>query len=61
MQYSFSPGVYYMFTENFMGLGSLGGVYASWYRSGNFDSFGLAASFLQSFNLGIAYRFAKGR
>lgn len=58
-QYSFSPGVYYMFTGNFMGMGSLGGVYAAWQRGTNYHNLGLGVSFLQNFNLGIAYRFSK--
>jgi hypothetical protein len=46
--YNFNPGVFYKFSENFFGEANIGGVYASYY--------GIGASFLQYFNLGINYR-----
>lgn len=54
--YTFSPGVFYKFSENFIGEANIGGVYAN-YSSGNFTrAYGLGASFLQYFNLGFNYR-----
>ena len=55
--YSFKLGVFYKFSENFLGEGSIGGVDASYYPSGDVKSFAISASFLQYFNLGINYRF----
>jgi hypothetical protein len=57
--YSFQPGVFYKFSENFFGEGNIGGVYASYYSDGSTKNFGIGASFLQSFNLGINYRIEK--
>jgi len=59
--YQFNPGVFYRFSNRFIGEGNIGGVYASYYRNGNNDTFGIAASFLQSFNLGINYVIGKNK
>jgi len=54
--YSFQPGVFYKFSEYFFGEGSIGGLFAYYYGDGVTKNFGLGASFLQYFNLGINYR-----
>jgi len=54
--YKFSPGVFYRFSKRFIGEGNIGGVYASYYGDGNDNNiFGIGASFLQYFNLGVNY------
>jgi hypothetical protein len=53
--YQFSPGVFYRFSKNFMGEGNIGGVYASYYGGQGSRNFGIGASFLQTFNLGVNY------
>lgn len=59
-QYSFNPGVFYQFSDSFLGEANLGGLYASYYkRKGNESYFGLGASLFQYFNVGISYRFSK--
>lgn len=59
-QYSFNPGVFYRFSDAFLGEANLGGLYASYYKQeGNGSYFGLGASFFQYFNVGISYRFSK--
>ena len=58
--FQFSPGVFYQFSERFLGEANMGGVYANTYDiPGDGYSFSIGASFLQSFNLGINYRFGK--
>lgn len=55
--YRFSPGVYYKFSDNFLGEANIGGAYASYRKNkGGSKSFGAGVSFLQYFNLGINYR-----
>lgn len=59
-QYSFSPGVFYQFSDRFLGEANIGGVYASFYKPyEDGTAFGLGASFFQYFNLGINYKFSK--
>lgn len=59
-QYSFNPGVFYRFSDAFLGEVNIGGLYASYYKMrGNGSYFGLGASFFQYFNVGISYRFSK--
>jgi hypothetical protein len=53
--YSFNPGVFYRFSDSFFGEANIGGIYASYYKNDNGDNFGVGASFLQYFNLGINY------
>ena len=55
VSYNFSPGVFYRFSNRFMGEGNIGGVYASYYSGHSNNNFGIGASFLQYFNLGINY------
>jgi hypothetical protein len=55
MSYQFSPGVFYRFSKRFMGEGNIGGVYTSYYGGQGTHNFGIGASFLQNFNLGINY------
>jgi len=55
LTYHFSPGVFYRFSKRFMGEGNIGGVYASYYSAQGSNNFGIGASFLQYFNLGINY------
>ena len=58
--YTFSPGVFYKFSDNFLGEANIGGLYASYsYENNVQNSFGVGASFLQYFNLGINYRIMK--
>lgn len=54
--YSFSPGVFYKFSEHFFGEANIGGLFASYSSNGNSSNYGIGASFLQYFNLGINYR-----
>ena len=55
--YRFSPGVFYMFSNNFLGEANIGGAFASYNRnSGGAKNFNAGLSFLQFFNLGINYR-----
>lgn len=61
-QYSFSPGVFYQFSDRFLGEANIGGVYASFYKPyADGTCFGLGASFFQYFNLGVSYKFSKKR
>ena len=53
--YKFNPGVFYRFSRRFMGEGNIGGVQASYYGGQGTHNFGLGASFIQNFNLGINY------
>ncbi len=55
VSYHFNPGVYYRFSNRFMGEGNIGGVYASYYSGQSSNNFGIGATFLQYFNLGINY------
>lgn len=55
LSYHFNPGVFYRFSNRFMGEGNIGGVYASYYSGQGSNNFGIGASFLQYFNLGINY------
>ena len=59
LAYNFTPGVFYRFSHRFMGEGSIGGVYASFYGGEGANSYGIGASFLQYFNLGINYLIEK--
>lgn len=61
VSYKFSPGVFYRFSKRFIGEGDIGGVYASYYGGQRTHSFGIGASFLQSFNLGINYLIGKNK
>jgi len=55
VSYQFSPGVFYRFSKRFMGEGSIGGVFGSYYGGQEVHNFGVSVSFLQIFNLGINY------
>jgi len=55
--YTFSPGVFYKFSDHFFGEANIGGLYASYYSGNNSNNYGAGVSFLQYFNLGINYRF----
>lgn len=59
--YLLTPGVFYRFTERFLGEGSLGGLYANYSAAANggTENFSAGASFLQYFNVGINYRFGR--
>lgn len=59
LSYRFTPGVFYRFSERFMGEGNIGGVYASFYGGQGGHSYGIGASFLQYFTLGINYLIEK--
>lgn len=54
--YNFNPGVFYKFSENFIGEANIGGVNASYSTGGGISNYRIGASFLQQFNLGISYR-----
>ena len=54
--YTFSPGVFYQFSDSFFGEANIGGAFISYYDDGNSKNYGTGASFLQYFNLGITYR-----
>jgi hypothetical protein len=54
--YTFSPGVFYRFSEHFMGEAGIGGVSVYHGSSNNADKgYGVRASFLRSFNIGVNY------
>jgi hypothetical protein len=53
--YNFNPGVFYKFSDNFLGEATIGGLYASYYKAQYDKSFSIGASFLQTFNLGVNY------
>jgi len=53
--YQFSPGVFYRFSKRFMGEGNIGGAFISYHGGQGTHSFGISATFLQNFNLGINY------
>lgn len=57
--YSFSPGVYYRFSDHFFGQASFGGAYATWQGAENTNTFNAGVSFLQAFQVGINYRIGK--
>ena len=57
--YNFIPGVFYKFSGNFLGEANIGGVFASYFSNTNTKNYGIGVSFLQYFNLGIAYRIPK--
>jgi len=57
--YNFNPGVFYKFSERFLGEANIGGLSMSYSRSGPTDNFGIGATFLQYFNVGISYVIAK--
>lgn len=59
--YRFSPGVFYRFTNRFIGEGNIGGAFLSYYGGQGVHSFGVGASFLQQFNLGVNYLLDKKR
>ena len=59
MSYQFSPGVFYRFSKRFMGEGSIGGAFVSYYGGQGTHNFGIGATFLQNFNLGINYSLDK--
>jgi hypothetical protein len=55
LTYNFAPGVFYKFSDHFLGEAAIGGLYAGYSRGPAYRSFNAGASFLQSFNLGINY------
>ena len=58
--YQFSPGAFFRFSERFLGEANIGGLYANYYDGpGEGNGYALGASFLQSFTVGIMYRFGK--
>lgn len=60
--YTFSPGVFYKFSDRFLGEANIGGVSVSYYKPYDSGShFGAGVSFLQYFNLGINYRISKNK
>ena len=61
LSYNFTPGVFYRFSQKFIGEGNIGGVYASFYSGPGFHNYGIGASFLQYFNLGINYLIERKR
>jgi hypothetical protein len=54
--YEFSPGVFYKFSNHFMGEANIGGAYATYNKGGGSNNFSAGLSLLQYFNLGINYR-----
>jgi hypothetical protein len=54
--YTFSPGVFYKFSEHFFGEANIGGLSAFYFGGTGTRNLGIGASFLQYFNLGINYR-----
>lgn len=54
--YNFNPGVFYKFSENFIGEANIGGVYATYTSTGQTKVYGTGVSFLQYFNVGFNYR-----
>ena len=62
ISYKFSPGVFYRFSNRFIGEGNIGGMYTSYfYGDSDNNAFGIGASFLQYFNLGINYVIRKNK
>ena len=59
--YKISPGLFYRFSKRFMGEGNIGGAFVSYYGGGGNRNFGVGATFLQNFNLGINYVIEKKR
>jgi hypothetical protein len=59
--FTFAPGVFYKFSDSFLGEANIGGVYASYSGNNTSDYFGVGVSFLQSFNIGFSYMIGKKR
>lgn len=58
--YHFNPGVFYKFSDRFLGEANIGGVYASYSKTDYYTSHvSLGVSFFQYFNLGLSYRLSK--
>lgn len=57
--YAFNPGVFYKFSDRFLGEANVGGLSVNYYRNETTHIFGIGASFLQYFNLGINYIIGK--
>lgn len=57
--YNFSPGVFYRFSDSFLGEANIGGLYLSYYKSTSNEHIGAGVSFFQYFNLGINYVIGK--
>lgn len=57
--YRFNPGVFYKFSDSFIGEANIGGVYASYYGNNGTHNTGVGVSFLQSFNIGFNYIIGK--
>ena len=57
--YSFSPGVYYRFSDHFFGQASFGSAFVNWSGAAGANNINAGVSFLQSFQLGINYRIGK--
>ena len=55
VNYNFNPGVFYKFSDNFLGEASIGGAYVNYAGGESFHSFNIGASFLQTFNLGVNF------
>lgn len=55
LSFSFNPGVFYRFSKRFIGEGNIGGAFTSYYGGQGTRNFGIGATFLQLFNLGINY------
>jgi hypothetical protein len=60
--YNFTPGVFYQFTERFLGEANIGGLSASYSKvDGGREEFGIGASFLNYFNIGLQYVIRKNK
>lgn len=57
--YNFNPGVFYKFSDRFLGEANIGGLFLTYYKNNASDNFGVGASFLQYFNLGVNYVIGK--
>lgn len=57
--YNFNPGVFFRFSESFIGEANIGGVYLSYYKSNSTNNWGFGASFLQNFTVGVNYVLGK--
>jgi hypothetical protein len=57
--YAFTPGVFYKFSEKFLGEASIGGAYAYYNPFNSGSSFSVGLNFLTYFNLGFNYIIGK--
>ena len=55
ISYLFSPGVFYKFSDHFVGEANIGSAFANYFWSEGNRSIGVGANFLQQFNLGVSY------